>query len=828
MAASQHGRVVAVLGPTNTGKTHFAVERMLGYETGAIGLPLRLLAREIYDKVVRQKGAAAVALVTGEEKIAPPRARYFVGTTEAMPVGREVDFLAVDEVQLAADDERGHVFTDRILNARGRHETLFLGADTIRPILRRLVPEAQFVSRPRFSKLGHAGPRKLTRLPPRSAVVAFSAAEVYRLAEVLRSQRGGAAVVLGALSPRARNAQVALFQAGEVDYLVATDAIGMGLNMDVTHVAFAGLRKFDGVAPRELSAAELAQIAGRAGRHHNDGTFGTTAEVGPLPPETVAAIEGHAFPPLRSVMWRNERVGFGSLAALLRDLEAPPPFPGMIRQGRAVDHQALAALAADPEIAGLAAHPEAIRLLWEVCQVPDFRKVLADAHVRFLGQVYRHLRGPAGRLPEDWVAASIARLDRPEGDIDTLMGRISHIRTWTYVANRPDWLADPRHWQERTRAIEDRLSDALHDGLTQRFVDRRTSRLVRSLRDGGEAARIDGTGEVVVGDDALGRLDGLRFVPYASASRREGRAVWSVAARALRAEVAARIAAIAAAEDSAFTPGRDLRVAWMGGAIGHLRAGPRPLSPRVEPIVGDLVDADGAARVRQRLEAWLEAWLKAVAKPFRRVGRAHLGGAARGIVYQLAERFGVVPVGAVREQIAALDDVDRRSLARLGVRIGRHHVYLDAAFGGGSLLARALLWAAWEGRSEAPPPPPVGIRAIPVDPAVPEGFYHALGFVPIGGRAIRVDALERIAASLRRALRAAGSPAFAEQVEERAAVGGDEADWIALLSWLGYRRTVGDDGVALLSPVRRARRGKSARVAGDSPFAALASLTVPR
>ena len=434
--------MAAVLGPTNTGKTHLAIERMLGHDSGMIGFPLRLLARENYDRIRRIKGDGAVALVTGEERIVPAHPRYFVCTVEAMPLDRQVSFLAVDEIQLVGDRERGHVFTDRLLHARGRWETMFMGSDTIRPLLRKLVPEAEIVERPRFSTLTYTGPRKVTRLPPRSAVVAFSVSDVFELAELVRRQRGGTAVVLGALSPRARNAQVAMYQAGEVDYMVATDAIGMGLNMDLDHVAFAKLSKFDGNGPRRLTAAEIAQIAGRAGRHMNDGTFGTTADVGPLDQEIVEAVENHRFDPLTSVWWRNAALDFRSPQQLLRSLDAPPPVPVMLRVREADDQLALAALLRQPEIARRATHPGAVRLLWDVCQIPDFRKVMSEHHARLLGQIWHHLMSPAERLPNDWVASQIVRLDRVDGEIDTLVQRIAHIRTWTYITHRAGWLAD--------------------------------------------------------------------------------------------------------------------------------------------------------------------------------------------------------------------------------------------------------------------------------------------------------------------------------------------------------------------------------------------------
>ena len=474
-------RLVAVLGPTNTGKTHFAIERMLDHPTGMIGFPLRLLARENYDRIVKLRGARAVALITGEEKILPPNPSYFVCTVELMPLDRPVEFLAVDEIQLCADPERGHVFTARLLHARGTTETMFLGADTIKPLMRRLVPKVEYVSRPRFSNLAYTGHKKVTRLPRRSAVVAFSLADVFSLAELVRRQRGGTAVVLGALSPRARNAQVGMFQAGEVDYLVATDAIGMGLNMDLDHVAFARLAKFDGRGPRRLSPAEIGQIAGRAGRHMSNGTFGTTADEGLLEPEIVSAVEEHRFEPLTRISWRNSNLRFNSVGALLQSLDERPPLPGLVQARDADDHRALQLLSRNTEIVDLATNPGAVRLLWEVCQIPDFRKVMSDSHARFLAHCFVHLAGPGERLPAAWVGSQMAQLDRLDGDIDTLMARIAHVRTWTYITHRGDWIEAASEWQDRARGIEDRLSDALHDRITQRFVDRRSAFLVRHL-----------------------------------------------------------------------------------------------------------------------------------------------------------------------------------------------------------------------------------------------------------------------------------------------------------------------------------------------------------
>src|ERR1700693_1517788 len=505
--------VTAVLGPTNTGKTHLAIERMLGHSSGLIGLPLRLLAREVYNKGVARVGEEAGALITGEEKIKPANPRFWVSTVEAMPRELDVAFVAVDEVQLGADLDRGHVFTDRMLNCRGREETLVLGAATVRPMVEKLLPGANILSRPRLSQLTFAGEKKLTRQPRRTAIVAFSAEEVYAIAELIRRQRGGAAVVLGSLSPRTRNAQVDLYQAGEVDYLVATDAIGMGLNLDVDHVAFAADRKFDGYQFRKLNPAELAQIAGRAGRASRDGTFGTTGRCDPFEPELVQALESHTFEPIRMLQWRNPELDFASIGALQASLAALPTEPGLTRAPTAEDILVLEHAARDEHVRALAVKPAAIERLWDACQVPDYRKIAPATHAELAVTLYGFL-SREGRLPVDWFVRQVAQADRTDGDIDTLSTRIAHIRTWTFAANRPDWLADPEHWQGIARGVEDRLSDALHERLAERFVDRRTSVLMRRLRENTMLeTEITKTGEGVDEGHTIGRLAGLPLQP---------------------------------------------------------------------------------------------------------------------------------------------------------------------------------------------------------------------------------------------------------------------------------------------------------------------------
>jgi ATP-dependent RNA helicase SUPV3L1/SUV3 len=767
--SSAAGRLTAVLGPTNTGKTYLAIERMLGHESGMIGFPLRLLARENYDRIVQVKGASQVALITGEEKIAPPGARYFVCTVESMPLDRIVSFLAVDEVQMAADPERGHFFTDRLLHARGTHETMLLGADTIRPVLNRLLPDIDVVARPRFSKLAYVGPKKATRLPRRSAVVGFSANEVYAIAELIRRQRGGTAIVMGAMSPRTRNAQVEMFQSGEVDYLVATDAIGMGLNMDVNHVWFASLRKYDGRSLRPLHNVELAQIAGRAGRHMNDGTFGTTADVGGLEPEVVEAIENHRFDPLRDVQWRNNELDYRSVPALIASLNRPPPHAALQRVREQDDQLALQTLSAHSEFLPRLHTLKRVKLLWEVCQVPDFRKTMTEEHTRLLGQLFEHLTQGGERLPEDWIESHVQRLERYDGDIDTLMARIAHVRTWTYISHRPDWIQRATHWQERARAIEDKLSDVLHQRLTQRFVDRRATLLVRRLRDEGEmTTSVAAAGEVSVEGEHLGRIEGFRFVPAATEGQTDQKAVLSAALRALRQDLPARLQAFAASPDGELVFDSQLRVCWGGGPIARLLPSGDILAPKVEVLSSDLLDGPAREDVRKRAAAWVETRIRlGLSELMDARATTELPAGARGIVFQLCEGLGVLPRRPIEQQLAELGEDDRKALARLGVRVGVYSLYFPSMLKPVPIRLRAGLWMIAHNRETIPPLPAEGRTSMDLPPGAEREFYATIGYLPLGDHAIRADMVERLAAMARQAVRESREAARRAQQQKK-------------------------------------------------------------
>ncbi len=804
---------------------------MLGHRTGMIGLPLRLLAREIYDRVLAIKGPRQVALITGEERIIPKGARYYVCTTESMPLDMSVAFLAVDEIQLCADPERGHTFTDRLLRARGTEETMVMGASTMRPVIRALVPEAEFVERPRFSKLTYTGFCKITRLPPCSAVVAFSAAGVYELAETLRRQSGGCAVVLGALSPRARNAQVAMYQEGEVDHIVATDAIGMGLNMDVRHVAFAATRKFDGARPRNLLPAELAQIAGRAGRHINDGTFGTTWDVEGLDETVARAVEEHMFQDVKHVMWRNARLDFRSVGHLLKSLERRLEHPVLVRARMAADHLALADLARDPDIAALASHPDAVRLLWEVCQVPDFRKVMHDHHVKLLAHIFRHLMGPSARLPQDWVMRSVERLDRTDGDLDMLMTWIAHIRTWAYISHRSDWVDDHDGLQGLARRIEDRLSDALHESLTQRFVDHRAATVVRGLKGQGFfAGHVAEDGQVMLEGEPVGLMLGFRFMPSSSSRQALDRALLSAARQVVTPEVGRRLKALSIDKDEQLRIDSSLQVLWRGAAIARLARGDRILSPKVEVLSSDALDSEKVLRIRKRVEHWLRGWMQRDLGPLLALLNAPLQGTARGVAYQISEGLGVAVGGECLRLTRELDERSRKNLARLGVRLGMSGVYLKPMMSPLGLDLRAILWAVHIGHTTVPGVPVKGEFAIDALETVPESFYLAIGYRKLGTRALRADMAERLSADIRKLVRKGPTVASGELISLS---GSSREAFVAIAGSLGFRAVLSEDTVKLFA--LRPKRGKKAArnrerraIDPSSPFAKLAELEIVR
>ena len=796
--------VRAILGPTNTGKTHFAIERMLARQSGVIGLPLRLLAREVYDKIRAIKGDAQCALITGEEKIVPEHARYFVCTVEAMPMDRTFACVVIDEVQLFDHPERGHIFTDRMLHARGSEETLLLGAETARPLIRHLLPDAHHETRERFSTLSYSGPIKLTRLPKRSVIVAFSASEVYAIAELIRRFRGGAAIVMGALSPRTRNAQAEMYQSGDVDFLVATDAIGMGLNLDADHVAFASMRKFDGARRRQLTPMEMAQIAGRAGRFRNDGTFGPTGDCPAFDAEMVARIENHEFEPQRFALWRNSDLDLSSLKALENSLNRSTPNKNLRRIVGTEDEAVLERFLSDPAIVDGVTSPADVKLLWEVCQIPDFRNMTIDSHVRLLRDIYDTLKTHDGKLPHQFMGVRVDRLDHTEGGVDILSSRLAQIRTWTYCANKLIWMRDADYWVEHTRAVEDRLSDALHERLTARFVDRRTNALLRGIGLGKNMdVSIKDNGEVWAEDHKIGTLTGLKFTLDTSSSDLEAKALSAAAEKAVGPEINRRLTSLGAGTHAIFTLSSDGKIMWGEHPIGKIARSGSVFNPDAELIGGELGDERLRSLAEDRMREFLRAEVETKLAPLFALKalseKAEASAEAKGFAYAMLENWGHIDRQTQRNLTRNLDQTVRGELREIGVFFGQYDVFLPELIRPKPATLLGLLLAYGAGGDNMAFVPFAGVTSIPNEGALSsENFTREAiaraGYKALGPRIIRFDILDRLAGLIRQAQREAGTRRFQIMQEMLALLGCTYEDTQGVLKALGYKSQYVKDG----------------------------------
>ena len=793
--------ITAVLGATNTGKTHYAVERMLARTSGVIGLPLRLLAREIYDKVVAEKGAPSCALITGEEKIIPAHARYFICTVEAMPMADikagKFACVVIDEVQMMTHKERGHIFTDRLLHARGTEETMFLGSDTARPIIEALVPDARFVNRERFSVLSYAGHQKLTRLPKRTVIVAFSADEVYAIAELARRNYGGVALVMGGLSPRTRNAQAALYQSGEVDYMVATDAIGMGLNLDVDHVAFAALRKFDGQKRRFLRASEIAQIAGRAGRFRNNGTFGTTGQCLPMDDDIVARIENHHFAPVRSAEWRSTDLAFSSTEVLLDSLAVSPALKHLRRIAPAIDELVLTRLLTTHDIAEHLENSTDVRTLWDVCQTPDFRNLGPEAHARQLEDIFKQLKTNSGKISDTYLERNIKRLNHIEGSAEILSSRLSSIRTWTYIAHKHVWVENSTDWINRTRRIEDDLSDALHEKLVQRFVDRRTSALLKGIGANTHMdATVTETGDVVAEGHKIGRLNGLLFEPDASATDVEAKALQQTAVLSLAPEIDRRLTQISGCDQNALSLSDKGEFLWDGQPVGKMVAGDEFLKPKVELIGGKLGSpvlcdlATGRLRdfirneVNQKFESLFA--LKTMAED----PQSFKG--SRALANVLFENLGVIRRLDHMKLVKDTDKIARGYLRSKSVKFGFYHVFLRDLMKPAAARLMSLIFAfAWTkdgGGDGLPFLPQNGMSSTPNDDQYSEEALNKAGYTRCGSRIVRFDILTRLSEMIIQTTKERADKQFRIVQEMMASLGCSYEDMDQVLTSIGYTK----------------------------------------
>ena len=782
--------ITAILGPTNTGKTFYAIDRMLSHKSGIIGLPLRLLAREVFDKVVSIRGIKAVALVTGEERIIPSKPKYWVCTVEAMPKDIKVDFVAVDEIQLCADRERGHIFTDRLLSFRGTTETLFMGSDIMNNIIKVLEPRTKFIKRERFSELSYTGSKKISRLESRTAIVGFSADKVYSVAELIRRYKGGCAVVLGALSPRTRNSQVELYQNGDVGYLVATDAIGMGLNLDISHVAFSALSKFDGQKIRQLTASELAQIAGRAGRYTQAGTFGTTGDTELINEHDVKAIGLSLFPKIKKLQWRNNNLSFNSTDDLIASLELNIDNPWLVRCKQMIDLESFKALSQHPSIKNRVSSPEEVKLLWEICQIPDFRDISFEEHLTLLNNIFQ-FRFEKERVPTKWLQNQVYRIDRIDGDIDTLSQRLAFIRTWTYVSQAKNWVDEEDYWKERTREVEDRLSDALHEALTKRFVDRRTSILLRKLKSKETVvADVSEFGIVTIEGERIGSLDGFRFNQDKSSSSEESKAIRQAALLALQPHVILRSDKLYMASDLEFDISDQGHINWNAIKVGKLIKGSDCLKPLVEVFVDKEMPVEIKTKVTKRLQLFVNKRINTYfEKLITMMNDDSLNGIAKGFAFRLFESLGILPRESVLDEVKNLDQDDRAKLRKHGVRFGQFTVFFPILLKPAATNLRMTLSSLFMGLKEFPVPAPAGLVTIPAISNPVENYYRNIGYRLCGRRAIRIDMLERLADLLRSEDSRKGFEANPDMLS----ITGTSLDQFAnLLEGLGYTAEKGE------------------------------------
>lgn len=774
--SNKNSNVKAILGPTNTGKTYYAMDRMLAHSSGVIGFPLRLLARENYDKAVSQVGISQVALVTGEEKIIPPYAKYFCCTVESMPLNREFSFVCVDEIQLAADPDRGYIFTDRILHSRGLKETVLLGAETIRPLLQKILPDVIIETRPRLSTLSYIGVKKLTRLKPRSTIVAFSVPEVYKIAELIRTKKGGAAIVMGALSPRTRNSQVDLYQNGQVDYLIATDAIGMGLNMDIDHVAFASDSKFDGNIPRYLTPPEIAQIAGRAGRSTRNGTFGVIDESLKFDEETIEQVESHSFFPLKNLWWRNTDLNFSSVNKLVKSLDKAPPFNFMRKKVGALDAICLTHLSQIDTIKAKIENEENLSLLWNICQIPDFSNTLSGMHFNLLEKTFELLLSK-GKLDNEWIKSQITRLDRYDGEIDTLLNRIANVRTWTFITNRSNWLDETEYWQDQAKTIEDKLSDELHERLTQRFVDKKIVVLNKTLKEFNNLeaiVRIDG--KVFVEGEEVGTLKGFDFIPTLSDGENAA-PILSAARKTLPKEISRRVKELLMSDNAAFKFDNDGNILWQSNIVASLVNGENIYSPKININSSELLSDEQIKQIQLRIIEAVEGNIKSILSEainlkdpsFQKIEKKNfnnnqneeksaeeeklpiinLSGKALGIAYEVYEGLGSAKTSSLSMSINTLSDDEKTQLAKLGLRLGIETIYLPNLLKPSAIKLRALLWSVFYQNFPDHGTPPDGRVSVIMQPEANHDFLRAIGFVPLGDLALRADIAERLSALIR-------------------------------------------------------------------------------
>ncbi len=739
-------KITAVLGPTNTGKTHLAIETMLSFETGMIGFPLRLLAREVYDKVIKKISHNKVALITGEEKIIPSDAKFFLCTVESMPIDKIVEFVAVDEIQMCADHERGHIFTDRLLNLRGSKLTMLMGSNTIKNIINKLDEDIEFINRERLSKLSYAGHKKISRISRKTAIIAFSAEEVYAIAELIRRQKGGAAIVMGSLSPKTRNAQVELYQSGDVDFLVATDAIGMGINMDLDNVYFSNLRKFDGKKLRKLNLSEIGQIAGRAGRYLNDGSFGITGDCKDIRAEEVDLLENHKFEEIRTLFWRNSNLNFNSPYSLIKSLEEKPKEEWLRRVHECEDEKALKYFLRDKNLENINLNSKTLNLLWECCQIPDFVKKTYGNHYEVIESVFRFLTSKKSKIDDEFIRIQLMKLDKLEGNVDSLSNRIANVRTWSYVSNKNNWIDNQQYWIEKTKLLEDKLSDRLHEELTKTFIDKRASILARGLKQDMEfKTEILENNDVKIDDQFIGKIHGLKLILdlKKGALETDIKSLKKAARQTIGPELEKRIQNII--DTGLIDLNDDFKIYWNKFAIAKLSSGNDYLSPNFELIVDDILEQNQRQKLSLFIKKWIQNKIETVLKSL--IDLKNLkdkNSSIKALAYQLYENNGVLKRENVSEYLKNLNQMERKVLRELGVKFGRYHIFLFKLIKPEPVTLRTLLWKNYHQKDFKLKPPTFGLNFIEDVNNKNKNFMLLCGFEKFDNFYVRIDILERL------------------------------------------------------------------------------------
>ena len=822
-------KITAVLGPTNTGKTHLAIETMLSFESGMIGFPLRLLAREVYDKVIKKISVDKVALITGEEKIIPTNAKYFLCTVESMPIDKHLDFVGVDEIQMCADHERGHIFTDRLLNIRGEKLTMLMGSNTIKNIISKLDGDIEFINRERLSKLTYAGHKKISRINRKTAIIAFSAEEVYAIAELIRRQKGGAAIVMGSLSPKTRNSQVELYQSGDVDFLVATDAIGMGINMDLDYVFFSNLKKFDGKKLRKLNLSEIGQIAGRAGRYLNDGSFGITGDCKEITAEDVELIESHKFEEIRTLFWRNSNLNFNNPLSLIKSLEEKPQMGWLRKIHECEDEKALKYFLKDKSLINLDFDKKLLSLLWECCQIPDFVKKTYGNHYEVIGNVFKYLSSGKQQITDEFMRLQLIKLDKLEGNVDSLSNRIANVRTWSYVSNKNNWTENQNYWIEKTKHLEDRLSDRLHEELTKTFIDKRASVLARGLKQDMEfKTEILENNDVLIDEQFIGKINGLKLVLdlKKGALETDIKSLKKAARQTIGPELEKRIQMII--DTGLIELNKDFKIYWNDFPIAKLSSGHDYLNPNFELIIDDIIEPTQKQKLSEYIGKWIHNKITSVLKSL--VDLKNLkdkNSSIKALAYQLYENNGVLKREQVSEYLKSLGQDERKILRDLGVKFGRYHVFLYQLIKPEAVSLRTLLWKNFHQNYYNIKLPTFGLNFLDDKEHKNKNFMLLCGFEKFDTFFVRIDILERLFVII------INSPNSKENKEVKIIpemlnlLGCSKDNFKKLLQKMNYKIFEKDDDTYFkYNPIKQYKKNSIKKVSSENPFKILKNLNL--